>query len=49
MFWDENLIGEVLVRKGYVDERQVQEALELQKVKTDRRLGELLLDLSYIE
>jgi general secretion pathway protein E len=37
------------VRKGYVDERQVQEALELQKVKTDRRLGELLLDLAYIE
>ena len=49
VFWDENLIGEVLVRKGYVDERQVQEALELQKVKTDRRLGELLLDLAYIE
>jgi len=49
MLWNENLIGEVLVRKGYVDEKQVQEALSLQKVKNDRRLGELLVDLGYIE
>jgi len=49
VLWDETLIGEVLVRKGYVDEQHVQEALELQKVKTDRRLGELLLDLAYLE
>lgn len=49
MLWDQNLIGEVLVRKGYVDDRQVREALELQKVKSDRRLGELLVDLAYID
>ena len=49
MLWDENLIGKVLVRKGYVTERQVQEALDLQKVKTDKRLGELLVELAYID
>ena len=38
VLWDENLIGKVLVRKGYVTERQVQEALDLQKVKTDKRV-----------
>jgi general secretion pathway protein E len=49
MQWNENLIGEVLVRKGYVDERQVEEALDLQKVKTNKRLGELLVELAYID
>ncbi len=44
-----SLFGERLVEKGYVDAGQIEEALELQKVKRGRRLGEVLLDLGYLE
>ena len=41
-------IGEILVRLGHLDQGQVNEALELQKIRP-KRLGELLMDLGYIE
>jgi len=41
-------IGDILVRLGHLDQGQVNEALELQKIRP-KRLGELLMDLGYIE
>ena len=41
-------IGEILVKLGHLDQGQVNEALELQKIRP-KRLGELLMDLGYIE
>ena len=41
-------LGEILVAQGWVHAEQVNEALELQRLRP-RRLGELLLDLGYIE
>lgn len=40
-------IGELLVQSGIIIEKQVQEALEIQKTKK-KRLGEILLELGYI-
>jgi len=42
------LIGQVLLEEGYVNEKQLDEALELQK-KEGIRLGEALLKLKYID
>jgi general secretion pathway protein E len=44
----EQQLGEILLRLGYVHPDQVDEALELQKVRY-RRIGQILLDLGYIE
>lgn len=41
-------IGEILLDKGYVHQDQVDEALELQKLRP-RRVGEILMDLGYCE
>jgi general secretion pathway protein E len=41
-------LGEILVQEGWVHTDQVNEALELQKLRA-RRLGEILLDLGYVE
>ena len=41
-------IGEILVQEGWVHTDQVNEALDLQKLRP-KRLGELLLDLGYVE
>ena len=41
-------LGEILVARGAVHREQVDEALELQKIRP-KRLAELLLDLGYIE
>jgi len=41
-------LGDILVRHGHVDAEQVNEALELQKIRP-KRIGEILLDLGYIE
>ena len=41
-------LGEILVAQSWVHAEQVEEALELQKLRP-RRVGELLLDLGYIE
>ena len=40
-------IGELLVQSGIIIEKQVHEALEIQKTKK-KRLGEILLELGYI-
>jgi len=44
----ERKLGAILVAEGWVHAEQVNEALELQKLRP-KRLGELLLDLGYIE
>lgn len=41
-------IGEILVRLGHAHREQIDEALELQKIRP-KRLGELLLDIGYNE
>ncbi len=41
-------LGEILVQEGWVHTDQVNEALELQKLRA-RRIGEILLDLGYVE
>ncbi len=41
-------LGEILIAQGWVHTEQVDEALELQRLRP-RRIGELLLDLGYIE
>lgn len=45
-----NLLGEILVSLGHVHAEQVQEAVELQKIRAKRtRIGELLMDVGYCE
>jgi len=41
-------LGAILIAEGWVHKEQVEEALELQKLRP-KRVGELLLDLGYIE
>ena len=41
-------LGEILVQEGWVHTDQVNEALELQKLRA-RRIGEILLELGYVE
>jgi len=41
-------IGEILLDKGFVHTEQIDEALELQKLRP-RRIGEILMDLGYCE
>jgi general secretion pathway protein E len=45
---DEMQLGSILVREGFVHDEQVQEAIELQKIR-DKRIGDLLLELGYID
>ena len=42
------LLGEILIEKGVLHPQQLQEALELQKIRP-KRVGEILLDLGYLE
>ncbi len=43
-------IGELLVENGFIVEKQVVEALELQKQKEgEKKLGEILIELGYID
>jgi len=44
----EERLGDILLRLGYVHQEQIDEAVELQKVRP-KRLGEILMDLGYIE
>lgn len=45
-----NLLGEILVSLGHVHAEQVQEGLELQKIRSKHtRIGELLMDVGYVE
>lgn len=41
-------LGEILLEKGYVHSEQINEALELQRLRP-RRIGEVLMDLGYCE
>ena len=41
-------LGAILVREGSVSAEQIEEALELQKVR-DKRIGEILIELEYID
>ena len=41
-------IGEILLEQGHIHQEQVEEALELQRVRP-KRLGQILLDLGYCE
>ncbi|GAH06389.1 unnamed protein product, partial [marine sediment metagenome] len=40
-------IGELLVQSGMIAEAQINEALEIQKIKK-KRLGEILMELGYV-
>ncbi|MDZ4859476.1 MAG: type II secretion system ATPase GspE [Candidatus Hydrogenedentes bacterium] len=45
-----SLLGEILVHLGHVHADQVQEGLDLQKIRQKRtRIGELLMDVGYVE
>ena len=41
-------IGEILLELGHIHQEQVDEALELQRIRP-KRLGQILLDLGYCE
>ena len=41
-------LGEILLDKGAVHPEQIEEALELQKIRP-KRIGEILMDLGYVE
>jgi len=45
---DEQSLCEILLRKGRLHPEQVEEALELQRIRP-KRIGELLCDLGYVE
>ncbi len=40
-------IGELFVNSGLITEKQVSEALEIQRMST-KRIGEILIELGYI-
>jgi len=41
--------GEILVKYGKLTDKQVKEALKLQKDNPDRKLGEILVTLNFIK
>ena len=41
-------IGQVLLSKGLIDDRQLDRAIELQKSASGKRLGDILVDLGYV-
>ncbi len=41
--------GEILIEKGKLTKEQVQKALTLQKDNPERKMGEILVTLNYIE
>ena len=41
-------IGQILWKKGYINQAQLDRALTEQKKHEDRRLGDLLIELGYI-
>lgn len=42
-------IGDMLVKEGIITEEQLSKALEVQKSKSSGKLGEILLELGYID
>ena len=41
-------IGEILEERGYVDARQMAEALAYQKEHRDKRVGQILIELQFV-
>ena len=41
-------IGEVLKEQGYINEEQLQQALDAQKQDRSKRLGQHLIDLGFV-
>lgn len=41
-------IGEILAERGYVDARQMDEALAYQKEHRDKRVGQILIELNFV-
>lgn len=41
-------IGEILTERGYVDSRQMEEALAYQKEHRDKRVGQILIELNFV-
>lgn len=41
-------IGEILAERGYVDARQMEEALAYQKEHRDKRVGQILIELQFV-
>ena len=42
-------IGEYLIQEGIVTEAQIKEALAIQKKNPKKKIGEILLELNYID
>jgi hypothetical protein len=42
-------IGEILINEGLLTESQLEEALELQKKNPGKKIGEILIELDYID
>lgn len=41
-------LGEILIKNGYINRQQLEQALEVQKRTQNKRLGEILIDLSFV-
>lgn len=41
-------LGEILIKNGYINRHQLEQALEVQKRTQNKRLGEILIDLSFV-
>ena len=41
-------LGQLLINNGYIDEKQLQRAIEVQKKSVGKRLGQILVDMGYI-
>jgi hypothetical protein len=42
-------IGEILIKEGLLTEPQLEEALEIQKKNPGKKIGEILIELDYID
>ena len=41
-------LGEILILKGLIDEQQLEQALKYQFEKPGKKLGEIIMELGYI-
>jgi len=42
-------LGEMLVNEGLITKEQLNEALEIQKKEQNKKIGEILIELGYID
>jgi hypothetical protein len=42
-------IGEILIKEGLLTESQLEEALDIQKKNPGKKIGEILIELDYID